>query len=491
VRVAAVNLNKRSGSATARSRLTQWLTRNGIALLLAQEPWRPPGREPVHLDGYRAVGGTDKVFAWAHQRLHPPACQQLAPHWQRLELGYLAIHHAYLDAYSQTARAAQLDHLRAGLRAEVTEDRPILVVGDFNLAPRPQDGRFDGHPSTFNSDTDRAPYQSLVAACLLEDATATDPPEFSVVRSARGRRWEFRCDLALLSDYLAPSVCVTYDHSVRAGPSAFTDHSSLLIDLPVSPPLARPTDRDPDPGPGQLFLLDSLVDRGIVLADPPSPDPPAAPRAHRPRAPAGLQPQAHKTAMLRRGPSPFARSVLQRLVPKLSVGSILDYGCGRGADVAHYRQASLRADGYDPYPPFGWAQQPTSTEGYDLVTVVFVLNVLPDPWQRVQTLKRAASYLRPGGHLLVVTRSPHDIHTRAARAGWQRHNDGYWSSQRRQTFQRGIAEQEIARLAIRAGLHPAEAAEQGLLRPVQAACQLLLTKPATRPLDRPPAPPAP
>jgi hypothetical protein len=456
VRVASVNLNKRIGATPARSRLLQWLAGNDIALLLAQEPWRPEGRAPVHLDGFFAIGGTDRVFAWIHERYLVPVCRQLAPHWQRLELAYLAIHHAYLDARAQATRAQQLDQLRAGMRAE--GDRPALVVGDFNLAPRPHDGLFDGHPSSFNTDTDRGPFHSLLTACLLHDTTAADPPEFSVVRSARGKRWEFRCDLALVSDYLAPSVTVTYDHAVRAGDTAFTDHSALLIDLPVSPPHLR------RPHPERLFSL--AVDLGGQhTADAHTP--------HTPPPPTSCQ--AHKTAITRRSPSPFARNILEVVAPKLSVGSVLDYGCGRGTDVAHYRKAGLRADGYDPYPPFGWARQPT-TAGYDLVTLVFVLNVLPDPRQRVRVLKQAGTYLRPGGHMLVVTRSPRDIQTRAAQAGWGRHNDGYWSSQRKQTFQRGISQAEIERLARRAELNPAAAAEQHLLRPVPAACQLLLTK---------------
>jgi hypothetical protein len=238
VRVASVNLNKRVGAAGARTLLVQWLAHNDIGLLLAQEPWRPPGRDAVQLDGFCPIGGTDKVFAWVQERFEAPSYQQLAPHWRRLELGYVAVHHAYLDAHAQRTRAAQLDQLRNGMATEGV--RPMLAVGDFNLAPRPQDGLLDSHASTFNSSTDRGPFHSLLAACLLHDATAADPPQFSVARSARGKRWEFRCDLALVSDYLAPSVIVTYDHSVRTGATAFSDHSALLIDLPVSPPQAFP-----------------------------------------------------------------------------------------------------------------------------------------------------------------------------------------------------------------------------------------------------------
>src|SRR6266542_1653646 len=66
-----------------------------------------------------------------------------------------------------------------------------------------------------------------------------------------------------------------------------------------------------------------------------------------------------------------------------------------------------------PEPPgFGWT---TETDcRCDLVANVFVLSVLPDPGQRIKALQRAARFVRPGGHLFVVTRSPGDIEPRGA-----------------------------------------------------------------------------
>ncbi|CAL2067993.1 protein of unknown function [Streptomyces murinus] len=42
---------------------------------------------------------------------------------------------------------------------------------------------------------------------------------------------------------------------------------------------------------------------------------------------------------------------------------------------------------------------------------------MPDPWQRVQALEDAASFVRPGGHV-VVTRSPEENTKAAADGGW-------------------------------------------------------------------------
>ncbi|MGH3755944.1 MAG: methyltransferase domain-containing protein, partial [Pseudonocardiaceae bacterium] len=297
---------------------------------------------------------------------------------------------------------------------EAEDGRPVLVAGDFNLAPRPEDGRCDGLPSSFNSDVDRIPFIELLARTGLVDCTAEPAPvQYSLWRMVGGKVSEFRCDLVLLADCLRPSVRVAYDTSVRASQAGFTDHSALLIDLPVTPETRA--------------QQDSLFD----LCGP---------------SPAADQP--HKTAMSRGRPSPFARAVAEALAPALKVASVLDHGCGRGADVRFYRDRGLDAEGWDPHSGFGWQQEPQRQ--FDLVTSVFV--VLPNPWERIKALQHAARFMRPGGRLLVVTRSPHDIDRRAAVASWTPYHDGYWSSEGKRTFQRGIRAEEIAVLGQRAGL---------------------------------------
>jgi hypothetical protein len=96
--------------------------------------------------------------------------------------------------------------------------------------------------------------------------------------------------------------------------------------------------------------------------------------------------------------------------------------------------------------------QPQGT--YDLITIVFVLNVLPDPWQRLEVLHNASGYLADKGRMLVVCRSPSAIERIAATGRWPRHNDGFWSSESKGTFQRGISVQELLLMARRIGLAP-------------------------------------
>jgi hypothetical protein len=422
-----------------------WLQEQRIDVLITQEPWKPPARVPVTLPGFCPAGGDGRLFTWMAEHWENPSPSCPGEFVQRIELGWLIVLNVYLDAYTAAARSLQLVKLSAIAAAE--EGRPVVVAGDFNLAPRPSDGLTDGRPSSFNNEIDRVPFRRLLESAQLTDTTAEVPsPEFTVVRQLSGKSIKFRCDLALMSGHLMGAAVVTYDHGTRDGDRAFTDHSAILIDIPVS--LGVKADYS-----DTLFSVNGIVGDDFKST--------------------AISSRPYKTAMARNSSSPFARHVIERLVRELGVTSLLDHGCGRGSDVRFYRSRGLTADGYDPHPGFGWAQQPD--DHYDLVTQLFVLNVLSDPWQRVQALRHAAQFLRPGGHLLAVTRSPADIEKRAGQAGWAVHHDGYWSSESRGTFQKGISEQEICALASSAGLEPDP--RQNLLPAVQSACQMLLVKP--------------
>jgi hypothetical protein len=436
MRVASLNLNKRLGNASARSRLLRWLAMHEVSLVLTQEPY-PVDAKPPSLDGLRPVGGSHQVFAWIAECLEPPSCASVRGWWQRLELGYLAVHNVYLDPYSRRRRADQIEELHDVLLAE--PGRPVLIVGDFNLAPRLEDGRFDGKASRFNSEVDRAPFRQLLAVAALQDLTrGPSDVQYTVVKRHRGRYSEFRCDLALASDYMAPTIVAKYDHRTRMGELVFTDHSAVVLDLPVTPQSS---------GVQKQPLRSVMRSSGTVP---------------------GSTCQPHKTAMARRRPSPFARSI-ERSHRQDGVRSVLDYGCGRGADVDFYRRIGLVAHGYDPHPSFGWHVQPQGT--YDLITIVFVLNVLPDPWQRLEVLHNASGYLADKGRMLVVCRSPSAIERIAATGRWPRHNDGFWSSESKGTFQRGISVQELLLMARRIGLAPIRVDGER-----RDTTQLLLTK---------------
>lgn len=106
----------------------------------------------------------------------------------------------------------------------------------------------------------------------------------------------------------------------------------------------------------------------------------------------------------------LARLLEQRLL--LPSDRVLCYGCGRGADVAWLRARKLRAQGYDPYPPFGYAEVPTGT--FDVVLLVYLLTRLKTDENRREVLGKAFQHVRPGGRLMVVSRNWQRL---AARAG--------------------------------------------------------------------------
>ncbi|MGW2588206.1 methyltransferase domain-containing protein [Streptomyces virginiae] len=424
--LASINLNKRLGADGARARFAAWLRAHDVAVIVAQEPYKPADRRPPLLPGYVFAGGDGHLATWVREDIATPAVSAPTGWAQRVDLGWLTVLQVHLDAYTSAARTTQLGELAALAAAE--SGRPLLICGDFNLAPRPQDGLYDGEVSGFTADTERKALQHLLQTAWLVDTTGTDgeEAEFTFERLFTGKLSRFRCDLALLSDHLAAGVPVAARHEGRTGPEAFTDHSAILLDLPLTPEVAEPDD--------VLFAISDLTGKQPAAA---------GTRSYQP----------HKTAMSRQAASPAARAVTGHLTGPLGIRTVLDHGCGRGADIAHYRAAGLDADGYDPHEGFGWPRP--ERDGYDLVTQMFVLNVLPDPGARIRALQDAAAFIRPGGHVVVVTRSPEEIMKAAAGGSWTAHHDGYWSSEGKGTFQRGISAVETTALARHAGLAPA------------------------------------
>lgn len=441
--LASVNLNKRLGATAARANCAAWLRARGVGVVFAQEPFKPADRTPPTLAGFTFVGGDGHLATWVGEDLATPHVSSPRPWAQRIELDWLVVLHVHLDAYAGASRTAQLANLAVLAAAE--DGRPLLICGDFNLAPRPEDGVYGEENSTFTTDAERGMLSRLLRDARLVDTTADATPTFTFERVLSGIPSRFRCDLALVSDHLAPTTTVHADPTPRSGPVPFSDHSALLIDLPVTLQPTEPAD--------VLFALSELTGKDTAEL---------AREEYRP----------HKTAMSRQSPSPASRAVTEVLTGPLRITSVLDHGCGRGVDVAHYRSAGLDAEGFDPHDDFGWPR-PERT-GFDLVTSMFVLNVLPDPWQRIQALRDAASFARPGGHVLVVTRSPEEIAKAAMDGNWTAHHDGFWSSQSKGTFQRGIAPSEITALACRVGLIPARGTPT---LPLSGVCHAVLTKP--------------
>jgi hypothetical protein len=102
----------------------------------------------------------------------------------------------------------------------------------------------------------------------------------------------------------------------------------------------------------------------------------------------------HKTALVRYELSKPVRSLLE--YGQLRTGTtFFDYGCGQGADVAGLRNLGYAAEGWDPVH----RPEVVKTDA-EVVNLGYVLNVIEDPAERLETVVEAFRHAR---RLLVVS----------------------------------------------------------------------------------------
>ncbi len=443
IRIASINLNKRLGNPKARLLLEAWLEKNQVDLLLMQEPWVIGNKKHIELNFFDDLGGTDSVRAWIRRKWKHPGVENRANNWQIIRLDFLDLHNVYLSAYESQERIIFLNILRGSVVAE--QLKPVLITGDFNLAPTPIDGMVGKHLSNFTKEEERKAFNNLLEVGKIVDSTRTiDPPkvQYTIQRKTQGVESRFRCDLVLVSDYIVEEALITYDHSVRETPNSFTDHSAILINFPIDLPVGENQPLD--------LFEDFEKEKKLPL----------------------WQYSTHKTAMSRPEPSAIAKLVVKNELFSLKNKRILDFGCGRGADVEFYKSQGLNAEGWDPHRPFGYGVRPNGL--FDVIVCAFVLNVLPNPYERIKALEDALSFLKNDGMLVAATRSPESIKNEGTHKKWERHNDGYWSSGERGTFQKGIGVNEISRMIKRLGYRIHASTES--LKPIQDAVVVVIAR---------------
>ncbi len=94
----------------------------------------------------------------------------------------------------------------------------------------------------------------------------------------------------------------------------------------------------------------------------------------------------HRTAISRTELSKPVREALNLGLLREGKTSFFDFGCGHGADVRKLEQMGFSASGWDPvYAPNGERTQAS------VVNLGFVLNVIEDPSERIETLSSAWS----------------------------------------------------------------------------------------------------
>lgn len=140
----------------------------------------------------------------------------------------------------------------------------------------------------------------------------------------------------------------------------------------------------------------------------------------------------HKTALVRRDLSqPVALMLKSGIVDQTS--TVFDYGCGQGDDIAILQANGIEAFGWDPHhAPDG----PRRTA--DAVNLGFVLNVIEEPNERLETLKAAWTFAKRA--MTVSVMLPAQSPTTAHRP----YRDGFLTS--RGTFQRYYPHNELRTL---------------------------------------------
>lgn len=96
-----------------------------------------------------------------------------------------------------------------------------------------------------------------------------------------------------------------------------------------------------------------------------------------------------RTALQRGGLSRPVRLAVDDGLIAAGATSVLDYGCGRGGDVARLARAGVQCTGWDPHHRPGGTLAPS-----DVVNLGYVVNVIENPQERQATLRRAWALAR-------------------------------------------------------------------------------------------------
>lgn len=138
-------------------------------------------------------------------------------------------------------------------------------------------------------------------------------------------------------------------------------------------------------------------------------------------------PSRAKTAIRRYTCSrPVALALADGLIS--GADTFFDFGCGHGADMRYLRRQKVKATGWDPFHFPKTALVPA-----DVVNLGFVLNVIEEPTERSETLRKAFSLARK---LLVVS-----VRVEQGTAGVAEFNDGIITT--KGTFQKIYAQAEF------------------------------------------------
>jgi DNA phosphorothioation-associated putative methyltransferase len=111
--------------------------------------------------------------------------------------------------------------------------------------------------------------------------------------------------------------------------------------------------------------------------------------------------------------------------------TVLDYGCGQGDDIRALQSDGYTVEGWDPH----YRPDPSTLKKSQITNLGFVLNVIEDPEERAEALKRAFSLTELCLAVSVM------LYGKADLSGVRPYRDGYLTS--RQTFQKYYTQAEL------------------------------------------------
>ena len=165
--------------------------------------------------------------------------------------------------------------------------------------------------------------------------------------------------------------------------------------------------------------------------------------------------ESHKTAIPRKKWTIPGRWLYEHFFQKdnITLGSMLDFGAGKSIDSKCWtKETGAIAQAYDKVeqPQFpGRGSRPDRK--FELVTVIFVLNVVETDQERIEILNDAMHYVMPDGYIFIATRSKKDI-ANAVKKGknWTKLPSGaFVPDPRKKTIQCGVDDQDIQSLILK------------------------------------------
>lgn len=137
-----------------------------------------------------------------------------------------------INTYFPAGKTSErIDHMQnLSMIIQDLDLNPMLIAGDFNLAPRLEDGWYGDNHSNFTKKSERVNFQNLLTNYDLHDLGSKIDWAPTFERQVKGKSSRFRCDLFLVKSEFMGSSRLSYDHKFRTQ-EAMSDHSALILEM--------------------------------------------------------------------------------------------------------------------------------------------------------------------------------------------------------------------------------------------------------------------